>query len=287
MINPKSWYAEILSCPDCLNRLHLSSDSVQCPVCGYTSNLESLKPKSPQNLSLDFSRLLNFDISSLLTKIKVCRPKVTYTGPSAKRDSRELMSVLLSYIPEGARVLDLGCGPRDQAVPVEFLGHKYVGVDYTNTSADFLADAHAIPFASSSFDCILSYAVLEHLHNPYIAIQEITRVLKPGGIYIGTVSQGEPFHDSYFHLTPWGFVSLVSSVECLQIEQLWDSMDTIQALSRMGRYPRVIKLFLSQVDKIHQSMPFLAPKKMKWNEEDRQLDKLYRAGSVCFCVIKK
>lgn len=287
MISKKSWFLELLRCPDCLMNLMISSDSLQCEACGYTNSLGNLKPKSPKNLSLNFFRCPDLNIANSLKTIQVQRPEITYSGPNAKRDSRELMSVLLSHFPSKCRVLDLGCGPRDQFIPIKYLGHEYVGVDYTNTSADFLSDAHAIPFASSSFDCVLSYAVLEHLHNPYIAIHEIARVLKPGGIYIGTVSQGEPFHDSYFHLTPWGFISLIQSIEGLRIKQLWDSMDTIQSLSRMGRYPKVIKSLLSIVDNIHKYTPFLAPRKMNWTQDEKKLDKLYRAGSICFCVVKE
>jgi SAM-dependent methyltransferase len=286
MLEQNPWYLEIIRCPDCLSDIFLSSGSVSCQVCGFIGSRQNLKPKSPKNLQLSFPRLPIFDIQASWDKIP-SRPEITYSGPNAQRDSRELMSVIASHLHSKGRILDLGCGPRDQAIPVEYLGHQYVGIDYTNTSADFLGDAHAIPFASSSFDCVLSYAVLEHLHNPYVVIHEIARVLKPGGIYIGTVSQGEPFHESYFHLTPWGFISLISSVECLRVDRLWDSMDTIQALSRIGRYPRVIKFLLSQLDKIHQGMPLLAPRKMNWTKQEKELDKLYRAGSVCFCVVKE
>ena len=85
-------------------------------------------------------------------------------------------------------------------------------MDYAHSEADLLADAHAIPFADDSFDCIFSYAVLEHLHNPFVALSEVARVLRPGGWFIGTVSQGEPFHSSYFHHTPWALLSLVREI---------------------------------------------------------------------------
>jgi ubiquinone/menaquinone biosynthesis C-methylase UbiE len=39
------------------------------------------------------------------------------------------MSVFQERLEPGARVLDLGCGPRDQAVPVQFLGLNYRGAD--------------------------------------------------------------------------------------------------------------------------------------------------------------
>jgi SAM-dependent methyltransferase len=182
--------------------------------------------------------------------------------------------------------LDLGCGPRDQAVPIDHLGHKYVGIDISNAAADILADAHSIPFKSMTFDCVLSYATLEHLHNPFLAITEVERVLKPGGIFVGTVSQGEPFHASYFHHTVWGLISLVTAATSMSILRMWASGDTLGSLARMGRYPKVIKSLLRALNLINEKVPYLAPRKMKWSQEEKRLDELYRAGSICFVMQK-
>ena len=64
------------------------------------------------------------------------------------------------------QVLDLGCGPRDQAKIFDYLRCEYVGIDFTSTEADIKADAHCLPFVSESLDVVFSYAVLEHLHKP-------------------------------------------------------------------------------------------------------------------------
>lgn len=44
-----------------------------------------------------------------------------------------------------------------------------------------VGDAQRIPFRSNSLDCIVCADVIEHIPNPKLAIQEIMRVLKPGG----------------------------------------------------------------------------------------------------------
>ena len=111
-------------------------------------------------------------------------------------------------------------------------------------------------------------------------------MLKPGGIFVGTVSQGEPFHASYFHHTAWGVVCLIESTASLKIERLWDSGDTLGSLARMGRYPRVIRVILKLVERIHNYLPLLAPRRMKWSHKQKRLDKIYRAGSICFVVRK-
>ena len=184
---------------------------VACSVCDHHKTLHppvDLRPARPRSMAIELNRVISADPNDILEQINIGPPQITYDGPLAQRDSRELLSEMIKSVPTNGRILDLGCGPRDQAKPIEYLGYRYVGVDYSNPSADLLADAHSIPFSDNSFDCVFSYAVLEHLHSPFMAIREIERVLRPGGLFIGTVSQGEPFHASYFHHTTWGLVSL-------------------------------------------------------------------------------
>jgi ubiquinone/menaquinone biosynthesis C-methylase UbiE len=234
---------------------------------------------------LDLPRVIS-DPRDYLDNVVIDKPLISYKGPTAQRDSSELVSEMQNYLQNNSYVLDLGCGPRDQVIPIEYLGYKYVGVDFSNPAADFLADAHALPLKSKSFDCVMSYAVLEHLHNPFIAIKEIERILKPNGVFIGTVSQGEPFHESYFHHTAWGIFSLISTVTNMKIRRLWSSVDTIKSLSRMGKYPRVIKILLLILDWIHKKMPYLSPRKLNWSQYYKKLDELYRSGSICFVIQK-
>ncbi len=283
-----SWYARYLACPDCGAALHLGQD-IRCGSCAYAASsngMLDLRPKNPSACTLSLSRVQLAQPESILHGIQVSAPEVTYKGPAATRDSCELMSEISKHVASGGHVLDLGCGPRDQAGPVEHLGHHYVGVDFCNQNADFLADCHALPFGDETFDCVLTYAVLEHLHNPFVAVAEVDRVLRPGGILIGTVSQGEPFHASYFHHTAWGFLSLMSTVPSFTVHRLWSSGDTLESLSRMGRYSRIVRRLLHWIHALDGACPWLCPRKMKWPDRDKMLDGLYRAGSVCFVVQK-
>lgn len=221
-----------------------------------------------------------------LTGIAIERPAITYAGPAAERDSTELFSAAARWIVPGARLLDLGCGPRDQAGPAEHLGASYVGIDYSSEGADLLADGHAIPFRDGTFDVVLSYAVLEHLYHPFLAVQEVARVLRPGGVYVGTVSQGEPFHDSYFHHTSFGLLAVLGRAHMRPI-RLWSSHDTLHALSTMGRYPGALRVAIELLHRVGNAAPFLAPRKFfRWSARERAVDELHRAASVCFLVEK-
>jgi SAM-dependent methyltransferase len=285
--NPQAWFREKLACPDCGAGLRLEPSAIVCEACGFTDDTgKDLRPRKLRPYPLMLPGHLSVDIAQTLNTLDTRNPVARYQGPAAMRDSRELMSELSVRVPYGGAVLDLGCGPRDQFIPLNYLGYRYVGFDYSNPAADFLADAHAIPFKQDSFDCVFSYAVLEHLHNPFIAIREIERVLKSGGVFIGTVSQGEPFHDSFFHHTPWGLVSVLTSVPGLKLMRLWASGDTLGALARMGRYSRIIKRLLAALDVLNRKAPWLTPRKMRWPQKQKELDRIYRAGSLCFVIQK-
>lgn len=107
------------------------------------------------------------------------------------------------------KVLDIGCADSNlkNKLPETVF---YVGLDYYetamnlyNTTPDIFGDAHALPFLSQSFDSILLLDVLEHLHDPIICIEEVKRVLKPGGIFYLQVPFMYPEHDAPFDYQRW------------------------------------------------------------------------------------
>lgn len=71
---------------------------------------------------------------------------------------------------------------------------KLSNLDYTTTDlvsplADIKADICNLPFESNSFDIILCNHVLEHIPDDTKAMQELYRVLKPGGMGVFQVPQ--------------------------------------------------------------------------------------------------
>ena len=55
-------------------------------------------------------------------------------------------------------------------------------IDYLKLEGDFqVADAQNIPFPDDTFDCVCSMGVLHHVPDTQKALDEIYRVLKPGG----------------------------------------------------------------------------------------------------------
>lgn len=51
-------------------------------------------------------------------------------------------------------------------------------------SCCLVAACEDLPFASASFDTVLSHEVLEHVHDDAASVREIARVLRPGGRFV-------------------------------------------------------------------------------------------------------
>ena len=51
------------------------------------------------------------------------------------------------------------------------------------TNAHFeVADVYSLPFPDGFFDAVFAHAVLMHLREPVRALEEVRRVLRPGGM---------------------------------------------------------------------------------------------------------
>lgn len=90
------------------------------------------------------------------------------------------MRELLNQLPEGARVLDLGCGESAARAPD---GVRMVRIDLEPRSVPGFvqADAARLPFPAALFDAVISNHSLEHIQSLDCALREIGRVIRPQG----------------------------------------------------------------------------------------------------------
>ena len=103
----------------------------------------------------------------------------------------------LGLTRRGSSLLDLGCGTGRLTVELAERGYGAYGVDINpdfieiarnkartrGVSAHFMtAPAERIPFDDKYFDICIVYSVLEHVADWKKTINEVARILKPGGI---------------------------------------------------------------------------------------------------------
>ena len=101
------------------------------------------------------------------------------------------------------RILIVGCGPGQEALYMQSLFNARVeGVDvdqdFDPESAQNVSlqnyDGHTLPFADQSFDVVYSFHVLEHVRDVTRTLDEMERVLEPGGmVYIGVPNRSRLF----------------------------------------------------------------------------------------------
>jgi len=104
---------------------------------------------------------------------------------------------VLQVLPEGGRVLDLGCGSAPVLSQLRKRGARCTGLEY---SEDMLRHARArllsmqldegdlhrgdcrkTQFESASFDVVVCLGVISYVEDYAVVLSEIKRILKPGG----------------------------------------------------------------------------------------------------------
>jgi SAM-dependent methyltransferase len=121
------------------------------------------------------------------------RDRYSRLRPGWRPSGDQLESIVRGYVTRDSNVLDLGCGRGGVAEVIwrdvrlaagvdpdmaSLTGHRAQGMPVVR------AVAGNLPFASDSFDVVVSVWVLEHLADPLEAFIEVRRVLRPGGHFI-------------------------------------------------------------------------------------------------------
>jgi SAM-dependent methyltransferase len=94
------------------------------------------------------------------------------------------------------RTLNAGCGSRDISDILRRFGATEV-VNYdiaSDISGAIIGSLESTPFDSNSFDSIICNAVLEHVPNVHRVMDELSRILKPGGNLIAAIPFLQPLH---------------------------------------------------------------------------------------------
>lgn len=133
-------------------------------------------------------------------------------------------------------ILDVGCGK----MPYRelFNSKTYTGLEYDTPiarqlyNADIYYDGEIFPFENQTFDCALSFQVLEHVKKPKLLLSEINRVLKPNGTVLLTAPFIGDEHEQpndYFRFTSFGMKQLFveSGFEIIEFHKTQNDISTI------------------------------------------------------------
>lgn len=116
-------------------------------------------------------------------------------------------------------VLDAGSGRGGWRKVIALAGGVRESVDIAELPSETLtwvADLMDMPeVPSQRYDCVVCHQVLEHVPRPWKALEEINRILKPGGTLVVSVPHMSRLHElphDYFRYTPNGLSSLLEGV---------------------------------------------------------------------------
>ena len=113
---------------------------------------------------------------------------------------RAQIKIMLSMLAResAGTVLDIGCAAGAEVAPLRALGNRVVGIDLSEKMVQqcqlrfardravqlLCAEADRLPFTANSVDHIVCLGVFEFLRDYSPAVQEIARVLRPGGLVV-------------------------------------------------------------------------------------------------------
>ena len=103
----------------------------------------------------------------------------------------------ISRLQPRQRLLDIACGAGYGTAILLKHDCNVIGADYDEQAISaaqtkyrhgnfVIADALHVPFKDESFDAVVSFETIEHVHDGHNFLSEVFRVLKPGGTFIGS-----------------------------------------------------------------------------------------------------
>jgi SAM-dependent methyltransferase/uncharacterized protein YbaR (Trm112 family) len=211
-LNLPEWAIEALRCPICGDNLSFQVEKERCmnkkcnAIFPIINRIPILINSKKSLFSIDDfvntrDTYFKYSQRSLIETIFKLAPKM---GANIK--ASENYSKLVKFLRENSknpRVLVLGGSIFGKGMEALFNSPA----ELVETDVSFgprtmaIVDAHDIPFADNTFNCVIAQAMLEHVADSYICVKEMYRVLKPGGIVYAEAAFMQQVHGGKFDFT--------------------------------------------------------------------------------------
>jgi ubiquinone/menaquinone biosynthesis C-methylase UbiE len=167
-----------------------------------------------------FSRHYNESVPTVEEELDVWSD---YHGHRHEMRYRLVGEAARAHLPLGGTLLDIGCGSALVADQLSHAAVHYVGIDFGGHHIASAAkrcrdldgrlrtsfvrgDGERLPLRTASVDVVVFTEVIEHLLRPELAVWEIARVLRPGGVLVMTTNNASemplrfPLSDPFAYL---------------------------------------------------------------------------------------
>lgn len=140
---------------------------------------------------------------------------------SRKNLYRFMTSAIKEYCNRDQKIVNIGAGGEIKKILSCYnLNFKEIDID-EKRKPDFVCSVENMPiFKNNSIDIFFCIEVMEHVKNPFNAIKEISRVLKPNGIIIGSTPFIFPIHDEpydFYRYTKYGLRNLFENFDQIKL----------------------------------------------------------------------
>ena len=152
-----------------------------------------------------------------------------FAPPSAVCNSwqKAKIEAFLQDLGNDSIVVDVGSSTRK-------LGKHVLNFDIvSNPNVDIIGDIHKMPMHDNSVDGIIVTGVIEHIENPVLAVSELHRVLKKGGVIYASIPFMQGYHPDptdYQRYTVQGIQKLFQNFQIIEISNTRGSGSTVSWL---------------------------------------------------------